>query len=167
MTDTMAGIKLDVGAGLYPQPGYIPVDAYCEGEGFIKADMWDLPWPDNSVEEIWCSHALEHVLKKKVVPTLKEFHRVLQPGGLLVLEVPDLVWCCKNWLSHLDNGWNMDAIFGNQDEPGGQIHYTGFTPEILQGYLAEAGFGRTHALWSVWNHEQNCIHVEVTKAGKR
>lgn len=156
------GIRLDVGGGSEPLKGYVNVDFYAF-EADVKALAWDLPYSDAEVSEINCSHMLEHVEKRRVHAVLREFHRVLKPGGLLAIEVPDLVWCCKNWLASQDDGWNLDAVFGNQDPPGGQTHMTGFTELSLPRYLREAGFGNAAALWKPWTHNQMCIHVEVIK----
>jgi predicted SAM-dependent methyltransferase len=96
------------------------------------------------------------------VPTLREWYRVVKPGGTIIIEVPDLVWCVTNWLKTQDGGWDLDAIFGNQDDIG-QFHKTGFTVSLLLGYLDEAGYvGRTVVVAEVWNHNQNTIHLEIT-----
>ena len=154
-------IKLDIGCGKNPQPGYTGVDAYVLDPKYVTAFMWDLPYQDGEVAEIFSSHALEHIEKRQVVPTLQEWYRVLKPGGVLILEVPDLVWCCENWLAHRDNGWNLDCLFGNQEHPG-ELHRTGFTEEILLAYLQASGFGA--ALYSeLWNHAQKTLRFEVTK----
>ena len=155
-------IKIDVGAGKEPKAGYIPVDLYFTGPGYIQAPIWLLPWNDGEVDEVWCSHTLEHVEKRKVLPSLKEFHRVLKEGGVLTIEVPDLRWCCENWLAHQNSGWDLDAIFGNQDPPGGQIHMTGFSPDMMRAYLWQAGFYAV-TITPVTNHNQLCIHVETFK----
>jgi len=46
---------------------------------------------NESVEQIYASHVLEHFdYRDQLVPTLKEWHRVLVPGGCLFVSVPDL-----------------------------------------------------------------------------
>jgi predicted SAM-dependent methyltransferase len=157
-------IKLDIGAGLEPHgEGYTCIDKYVIAPGYINTDIGDLSmFADKSVEEIYSSHTLEHVSKREVIPVLKEWRRVLRPGGLLVIEVPDLAWVCQNWLRRLTDDWHMDAIFGSQDDEG-QYHKTGFTVEILQRDLKAAGFRTSNAIWFVWNHEQQSIHMETTK----
>jgi predicted SAM-dependent methyltransferase len=125
--------------------------------------MWDLSmYADGSVSAIWCSHALEHIEKKQVLPTLKEWFRVLRPCGLLQIEVPDLAWVLQNWLENQDNGWNLDAIFGSQETPG-QQHKTGFTPLLLEAYLKDAGFINDVYIDFVFNHNQQSIRAEVLK----
>ena len=159
------GIKLDIGCGKDVIEGCVGIDAYVQGENIVNAPMWSLPYPDNSISEIYSSHALEHVSKAMVLPTLKEWLRVLEPGGTALIAVPDLEWCCTEWLKRKTNDWYMDIIFGNQKH-GGEFHLTGYTQEIMGTYLVEAGFyneiGFTHA----WSHRQRTLLFQAKKAGE-
>ena len=59
------GTKIDVGGGKEPHgPSYINIDKYVTGPGIINRDMWDLPYQDGEVEDIWCAHTLEHASKQ-------------------------------------------------------------------------------------------------------
>lgn len=49
-----------------------------------------LPFSDESVEAIYASHTLEHLYFNEAQTLLRECFRVLQPGGVLRLVVPDL-----------------------------------------------------------------------------
>lgn len=49
-----------------------------------------LPLSDNGAEVVYCSHFLEHVPRESVPKLLREFRRVLSPGGRLRLVTPDL-----------------------------------------------------------------------------
>lgn len=48
-----------------------------------------LPFPEDSFDGILCSHAVEHFDCHGAVKVLESCHRVLKPGGLLVVSVPD------------------------------------------------------------------------------
>jgi predicted SAM-dependent methyltransferase len=155
-------LRIDVGGGLEPKPGYVNVDPYAAAAD-VRNHAWDLPYAACTVDEINCTHVLEHIEKRKVSVVLAEFFRVLKPGGLLVVEVPDLAWCCENWLQHRDDGWNLDALFGNQDPPGGQFHLTGFTQGILENRIREAGFRSPILFYMPWSHQQRCLRMELHK----
>lgn len=57
---------------------------------YLNADLRNgIPFEDNSVEGILCSHILEHLDCHEAVKLLKECHRVLKPGGILRVVLPD------------------------------------------------------------------------------
>lgn len=155
-------MKLDIGSGPIPREGFIGVDMYPPNDG-VSSIMGLLPFPDCSIEEVYSSHALEHISKHAVVPTLIEWRRVLIWGGKIVIEVPDLVWVCENWLKYKSADWNLDAIFGDQSDDG-QYHKTGFTKNIMFDYLVRAGFTNSVVTYAeIWSHAQNCLVFEVVK----
>ena len=101
-----------------------------------------LAFPDRSVDEVYCSHVLEHLSKHEVMDVLVEWNRVVKPGGKVEIIVPDLPWCMKQWLRLPDSArwdWPLDTIFGLQDHPG-EFHKTGFSTDRLHYLLQEAGF---------------------------
>ena len=130
-------IKLDIGSGGKAfNPDFIGVDAFVEAD--VQALMWDLPYKDGEVDVIFTSNALEHVSKFDVIPTLREWKRVLKIGGQMEIVVPDLEWICRWWLKHQQTDWSMDIIFGNQRHEG-EYHKTGFTIDIMHQYLEVCG----------------------------
>ena len=60
--------------------------------GDLRMDLrWPLPFPDSSVRYVFASHVIEHVYRQSELPTLlSEISRVLQPGGVLRIIVPDI-----------------------------------------------------------------------------
>lgn len=153
-------MKIDLAGGKEPREGYVNVDRFSVDKSIV-ADCLQLPFPDNSIEAVNTSHYLEHIPKRSVVPQLIEAFRVLIPGGKLDIEVPSLEWCCKNWLQNQNAGWNLDTIFGNQDDAG-QFHMTGFNRRIMTDYLREAGFDSI-TIREVWSHEQTCLQFSTSK----
>jgi len=156
-------IRLDIGSGPSPRAGFTGVDFYVDAPGIVHAPMNKLPYGDETVDEIYSSHALEHIGKYEVIPTITEWWRVLKFEGLLTIEVPDFEWVCRNWLKYKDNGWNLDAVFGDQVDMG-QYHKTGYTKQLMYGYLMESGFtGRTVESAIVFSHNQDCLVFSVQK----
>ena len=77
-------LKVDVGGGLFPKPGYMTIDQ--EGAD-ITCDLNEgIPLPDNSVGVINASHIIEHL--RDPIKTMREIHRVLVHGGWVFIEVP-------------------------------------------------------------------------------
>jgi ubiquinone/menaquinone biosynthesis C-methylase UbiE len=58
----------------------------------------DLPWPDESFDRVQFSDVIEHLDPEQTVPALREFRRVLRPGGyLLVHTAPNLLFMKYGW----------------------------------------------------------------------
>jgi SAM-dependent methyltransferase len=78
-------IKIDCGGGYSPKPGYLS----CDRQGYvdIAADFtYHLPFKDNTIHEIWCSHTLEHLPGLSLF--LNECWRILSPGCRMKITVP-------------------------------------------------------------------------------
>jgi SAM-dependent methyltransferase len=52
----------------------------------VKMDIHKIPFDDNHFDAILCNHVLEHVMDD--IQVMKEFHRVLKPGGWAILQIP-------------------------------------------------------------------------------
>ena len=63
---------------------YLNIDLY--NPAMRKMDITKLDLSDQSKTLIWCSHVLEHIPDD--MKALFELYRVLEPGGLLVIQVP-------------------------------------------------------------------------------
>lgn len=90
----MNGRTLVLGAG--PHTVKREGDILCDINPYDNIDVvWDLntvpwPWPDGSFDTINASHVLEHLEKSTFSLFFDECWRLLQPGGMLYLEVPDV-----------------------------------------------------------------------------
>ncbi len=91
-------MKLNLGCGDKPRPGYVNVDA-C-GTPDVVCDLSRFPWPwdDASAEEVLAEHFLEHV--EDFEATMTEIHRVLGPGGILRFTVPHFRSPMSAWHLH-------------------------------------------------------------------
>lgn len=52
----------------------------------VKADICNLPFPDNSYDVILCNHVLEHIPDD--AKAMQELYRVLKPGGMGIFQIP-------------------------------------------------------------------------------
>lgn len=154
-------MKLDIGNGPLDAhgPDFVTIDAYAPAD--ICADMWSLPFPDGSVSEIWSSHALEHIARAKVMPTLREWHRVLEPGGVATISVPDLDYAVRYWLAHKGQDRALQLLFGNQKHDG-EYHRTGWSLRSLRADVEGAGLV-VRRLNSIWDHAQQTLRVVAVK----
>jgi predicted SAM-dependent methyltransferase len=83
--------RLNWGCGPNPPPGWINSDKLA-GPGIqISRDIREgLPLEDDSIQYVVSIHALQDLPYLEVVPALVELRRVLEPGGVLRLSLPDL-----------------------------------------------------------------------------
>lgn len=134
------GIKLDIGVGDAPVEGYVHVDIQKIRDVEIVADARKIPLEDGSVGELRSSHLIEHFTRNQVPIVLREWHRLLEPNGIIRIIVPDLVKVCGQIVKGditLEQG--MLWIFGgHRDEY--DIHHWGYTAEILETLLIDSGF---------------------------
>jgi predicted SAM-dependent methyltransferase len=97
-----------------------------------------------SVDEIYAAHVIEHLgYQQELARALREMHRVLIPGGVLSLSVPDLDVLCRLFVSPTLNAdqrfFVMRMMFGGQIDQY-DFHKTGLTWDFLSGYLTKSGF---------------------------
>jgi SAM-dependent methyltransferase len=152
-------LRLDIGSGRFPKKGFVTVDRYEVAD--IEADMWEIPLEDDSVEEISCSAAMEHIPFMKVAPTLKEFYRILRPGGRLTVEVPDHDYVAKYWLNGQDRGWALVMMYGIQTHPG-EFHRCCWNVQGLAGDLQFSGFV-LDSMHTMWNYQQQTLRARCHK----
>lgn len=79
---------LDVGCGVNKYPGAIGIDRNANTQADVLADLDHFPWPfrDCSFQQVRAIHVIEHVAD--VIRTMEEFHRLLAPGGRLIIVTP-------------------------------------------------------------------------------
>ena len=156
-------LKLDIGggSGLKRDEDFISVDII---DADVIAPMWDIPYPDNSVDFIWSSHTLEHVGIYDVAKVLKEWFRILKPGGEAIIQVPNFDYVAKYWLTGPDRQWAEAMVFGTQVNEG-QFHKCAFTYASLKGDLEIAGF-EVKRVELRDSHSQETLQAVCTKVIK-
>ena len=140
-------LRLNLGSGERPLSGFVNVDTLADAPRVdVVADVTKrLPFDDASAELIYAVHLLEHVATDRVPGVLTDWRRVLRPGGVLLIAVPDLDAIARilveraGWFTPPHNPW-LGAIYGGQKDEW-DFHKTGFTTPWLSHLLENAGFG--------------------------
>lgn len=121
----------------------------------IVASMTDMPMvAGGSMDGLFSSHNLEHLYPHQVPGALREFRRVLKPGGIAVLALPDM----QAVAAYIADGRLEGALYESSSGPIAPIdivygfrksldagnhfmaHRGGFTAVTLANHLAQAGF---------------------------
>ncbi len=131
---------------------------YSKDEGWINVDMFDypgvgvvldfeesdLPFDDNSVEEVHMVDIIEHITGGRQLPILKEVFRVLQHGGKCTIQTPDLGRVCHVY-SGLDelrttSAQEVAQIFNGTQTGAGTYHKWMYDKKGLVDILTDVGF---------------------------
>lgn len=147
-------LKLNLACGHNYEEDYINVDFYAPDDAVydVGFDVSKLPLPDNSVDEIKAFHIIEHFDYYAIREVLKEWHRVLKPGGRLWLETPDFLESCRAFVegspSMPIDEWRTQlyAHFFALPWLPGQVHKFLFTEKELRANLELANFERLNRL---------------------
>lgn len=82
-------VKLDLGCGINKKEGFIGVDTI-KFDGVDKVvdltKKW--PWKNNSVDEVHCSHMIEHLTSDQRCHFMNELWRVLKKGSTAMIVAP-------------------------------------------------------------------------------
>ncbi|WP_186394429.1 MULTISPECIES: methyltransferase domain-containing protein [unclassified Stappia] len=135
--------KLHLGCGVKHIPGFYHVDALDYPHVDRIGPVEDLSFiADGTVGLIYACHVLEHFGRKEYRDVLAEWCRVLAPGGVLRIAVPDFRAAAELYLDP-SNGIALPQVLGLL--VGGQrdqydYHKMVFDEETLSAALIEVGF---------------------------
>jgi SAM-dependent methyltransferase len=162
-------VYLHIGCGEKNHPAFVNVDARpFPHVHVVTSDIAHLgEFADGSADLIYMSHVLEHFKRAEVSGILMEMYRVLKPGGMLRLSVPDFDKLLEVYrLSENDVLSIHNQLMGGQDNPY-NIHYTAFNRRDLDALLLATGFSKVQ-LWDPWvRHEPHIkdSSMKVMRAG--
>ena len=133
-------MKLHLGCGKCYIPGFIHIDAVDYPHVDHVATIDNLSFiQDGSVDLIYNCHVLEHFKRRDVERILRDWHRVLKPGGVLRTSVPDFAQICEVYRLYGNLDLVLGPIFGRQDYLY-NIHNNVFDFATLSTLLTRVGF---------------------------
>jgi len=149
--------RLNLGCGDKILEGYVNVDVAPSRAGRSPDVLCDLhrlePFATDSCDEVMAIHVVEHFYRWEVIDVLREWLRVLKPGGRMILECPNLLTACETllndpqaaagpgpegqrsmWVLYGDPAWRDPLM----------CHRWNYTPDSLRALMAEAGLVNVH-----------------------
>lgn len=147
-------MKLNIGAGDTQIEGFTPIDRK------FGQEAYPLPYSDNSVEEIRASHILEHFTFREASEALKEWARVLKPGGRIRIAVPDVDKC----LNSTDPNRLFYLMGGQTDD--NDIHKSAYDERRLRAVMQEAGI-RNLRRWESPNTDTAAHPISLNIEGEK
>lgn len=147
-------IRLHLGCGPVLIDGYINIDGYSNNPDVVQQNIiGPFPIPDNSVDEILSIHVIEHISRKFIDNMIKEWHRILKPGGCVIVEWPDMLKAAKKIADNptillSDNRKDLKQTYfvfffdDTRYEDGPMIHRWGYSEESLGHLFVKNGFRR-------------------------
>src|SRR3990167_3075217 len=137
-----------IGSG-YPTDGWVTVDINRELNPHFVLDMdfSKLPFADNTFDDVFSWHFLEHLHWTGIINTLKEIYRVAKPNATVHIGVPNALWC-------LHNPDVTEAVYNMNGTGGfGEDHHFFFTPTSLKEIFESFGFKQIK-----WNYNDILLH---------
>lgn len=146
-------MKLNMGCGRHVLEGWVNIDAQISKKAKRPpehiCDLRQVPLPDNCATEIMAIHVFEHFYYWEVQDVIKEWHRLLCKEGRLILELPDMLKCCRNILENygVEEGakhphqMGLWGLYGDPQSRDPYMHHRwGWSPASLRALLRAHGF---------------------------
>jgi predicted SAM-dependent methyltransferase len=111
----------------------LTVDVDARADAYVNI-MRPLPFPNASLDGIFCEEVIEHIPLDAGRALLRECKRILKPGATLRLATPDLCWFANRLLANPAQPAEINEIFYSHD------HRHLFTPDELERECVTIGF---------------------------
>jgi len=105
------GPKIDLGCGKKCRPGFVGIDFQEFGQDVRWDIRYGIPFPDNSVDEIFTSHFVEHLTETEIMMLWVEMLRICKPGARIEIRCPHAGTIEAFYHNHLSL-WTVQRIKG-------------------------------------------------------
>ena len=143
------GLKLHLGCGTVHLDGWVNVDRQAGAD--LRLDVRrPLPFPGGAARLIYHEHLMEHLTVEEGSRCLRDWHRLLEPGGVLRIATPDLAYVVERYAGDWrDQAWLALPEYAFIRTRAEMInvafrwwdHRYLYDGEELERRLREAGFG--------------------------
>ena len=159
VNEASKNLQLHIGSGPYNLAGWINLDIF--PAQLSTNVLWGLPFTDGQCRYVFLSHLLEHLFyPTDAMALLQEIYRILEPGGVVRIVVPDIEQCIRayqennkeffqqrieHWGAGDGNATRLEHFLsyaGAGPDPAWlfEAHKFGYDFETLERALQRAGF---------------------------
>jgi FkbM family methyltransferase len=162
-------LRLHLGCGEQLFPGYVNIDYPADEHNVMKvkadytADITQLDFPPQSVDEIRLHHVFEHFNRVTALAMLIKWQQWLKIGGKLHIETPDLMGSAEILTSNLPWHVKMGAVrhLAGDQAASWAYHVDHWFPERYHRTLSYLGFSDISTKTSRWPHEPYLCNVQA------
>lgn len=137
--DICAMIKIHLGCGHIRLPDYVNIDIMAAKAADVIADLRRLPYDNSSVDLVYSCAAIEHFGRREWIDVLREWARVLKPGGMLRLSTADFEAAIARYQEARNMTELLGLLIGGQKDEF-DWHGMIFDFATLAAGLRDAGF---------------------------
>ena len=134
---TAVGLGLNIGTGGHDLAGWVNLDETKPGD--VLARVPPIPFREGCFDEILMSHVVEHMKLDDGRALMKECHRILKPGGVATVIVPDAKIISLAYLTGQIDNWALNdwLVYSYcQESP----HRWFYDRQTLNQIVIDAGF---------------------------
>lgn len=165
-------LNLNLGCGRHVLDGWFNIDVQrspkAKRDPEMLSDVRKIALPDGCAQQIMAIHLWEHLYRWECDAVIAEWNRLLEKGGQLILEMPDLYKFCANILAEKGDQMGMWGLYGDPREQDVYMcHHWGWTFSTIKPFLEQAGFKdirETVTQWHRCGRQDRDFRVEATKA---
>jgi len=169
----MDKIKLHLGCGSNKIKDYINLDIRESVCPDIIHDLHNpLPYKDNSVDEVYSRHVLEHFTRLEGMVIVTDWYRVLKPTGKVHIVVPNISFHANQLLENKQSTFSnqkehaMAGFYGWETDSAGGVyarHLWGYTYLSLSTLLSNIGFCNIKKILKGHDTEEWHLNIEAFK----
>jgi len=137
-------LRLHVGCGLIDAPGFVNVDLLAAPHVHVQAPIDDLSaFPDGCADLLYACHCLEHFGFRHTHTVLAEWARILRPGGVMRVAVPDFGVIARAYAAGGTMRELQSLLLGGQDYRL-NFHAAVFDEQHLRELMGAVGIADIH-----------------------